>query len=133
MKDFDQWNEIKKSIDGLKLDQDFLCHEKEIWWCSLGVNIGIEADGKNDSRERPVLILRVFNKEMVWVLPVTSSEKKLPFYYGFDFKNQKQCVALTQIKTISTKRLRRKIGLITEDDFLKIAGLVGAFLPRFKH
>ena len=37
-KDFDRWNEQKKKLhDG---EREVLFHEREIWWCSLGVNIG---------------------------------------------------------------------------------------------
>jgi hypothetical protein len=32
-------------------------HEREVWGCSLGANIGVEADGKHDNFERPVLVL----------------------------------------------------------------------------
>jgi hypothetical protein len=29
-------------------------HERDVWWCSLGVNVGVEADGKHGNFERPV-------------------------------------------------------------------------------
>lgn len=46
-KAFDDWNELKK-----KLDQNWrqpYVHHREVWWCSLGQNIGAEIDGKNES------------------------------------------------------------------------------------
>lgn len=127
-KDFDNWNDLKKNLDQIHLEKNFLCHQKEIWWCSLGLNVGIEADGKNDSFERPVLVLKVFNSEMVWILPITSIAKRSPFYYEFVFKDTDQTVSLTQIKTISTKRLRRKIGIIQDKDFVFILEKVKNFL-----
>jgi len=39
-KDFDKWNMKKKKLD--KNKRDLLFKEGEIWWCSLGVNIGEE-------------------------------------------------------------------------------------------
>ncbi|MBU2219125.1 hypothetical protein KKG15_01365 [Patescibacteria group bacterium] len=39
-KDFDAWNIQKKKIHSR--DEKILFHEREIWWCSLGVNIGFE-------------------------------------------------------------------------------------------
>ncbi len=36
--------------------------EKEIWWAALGQNIGYEVNGKNESYERPVLILKRYNE-----------------------------------------------------------------------
>lgn len=55
-KNFDKWNGEKKRVN--IRDENTLFHEREVWWCSLGVNIGFEQDGKNDIFERPVLIIR---------------------------------------------------------------------------
>ena len=116
-KDFDKWNEIKKETDKQILPKEFFCYEREIWWCSLGVNIGIETDGKNDKYERPVIIVKVFNKEMIWILPITYIMRNKYFCHNFVFDGMDQSVVITQIKTISAKRLIRKIGSISEQDF----------------
>ncbi len=79
-KDFEKWNLLQKQIE-TNLPPFF--HEREIWWCSLGANIGVEEDGKNELFERPVLILRKFNKEMCWGLPLTTRKKEGPFYFSF--------------------------------------------------
>ncbi|MFA5871014.1 MAG: hypothetical protein WC842_03995 [Candidatus Paceibacterota bacterium] len=55
-KDFDSWNIQKKKIN--TREKVIFCNIREIWWCSLGVNIGSEEDGKNELFERPVLILK---------------------------------------------------------------------------
>src|SRR5579864_8524776 len=55
-KNFDAWNEQKKVADGREIASDFFFHERELWWCALGANMGVEADGKHDLFERPVLI-----------------------------------------------------------------------------
>jgi tRNA1(Val) A37 N6-methylase TrmN6 len=39
-KDFDTWNTRKKTIDFSSKNPPYL--ERDIWWCSLGVNIGFE-------------------------------------------------------------------------------------------
>lgn len=45
MKDFDIWNNQKKEIE--KIDHtEITFSEREIWWVSLGKNIGDEEDGK---------------------------------------------------------------------------------------
>ena len=119
-KDFDKWNTIKQETDKKILPDDFFFYEREIWWCSLGKNIGVEVNGKDEGFERPGIILKVFNKDMIWILPITSSVKKSKFYYNFVFNNIKQSVMITQIRTISSKRLRRKIGTISDSDFKRI-------------
>ena len=39
-KDFDSWNKEKKEINSH--DELVLFHEREIWWCSIGINVGDE-------------------------------------------------------------------------------------------
>jgi hypothetical protein len=42
-KDFDKWNETKKKIHD-RINTPFF-NEREVWWCVLGRNIGVEQDG----------------------------------------------------------------------------------------
>ena len=65
-KDFDTWNEEKKGLEIVAPDT-LIFHEREIWWSSIGLNVGDEEDGKNDLFERPVLVLRKFNNKVAWV------------------------------------------------------------------
>lgn len=117
-KNFDQWNEIKKAIHA-KPD-NFGVHEREIWWMSFGVNVGVEIDGKHIRFERPALVLRKFNRQMVWVLPTTTRGKDPRFYEKFLFGGKEYFIVLTQPRTVSTKRFVRKIGMISKSDFGKI-------------
>ena len=127
-KNFDKWNNLKKIFE--KEERRFFAHPREIWWCSLGVNLGAEIDGKNDSFERPVLVMNVYSKETMFVLPITSKEKKDKFHYKIfvkikDIKTGKYqerpvWVKLTQARVISNKRLLRKVDLISADDFKNI-------------
>ena len=58
-KDFDKWNEKKKQIDAKGCGPFF--HEREIWWSSLGFNVGFEQDGKGEKFGRPVLVFKQEN------------------------------------------------------------------------
>ncbi len=73
-KNFDTWNSIKKNINLKK--KEIFCNQREIWWCSIGLNIGSEEDGKNELFERPVLIIKVFNRDTLRVIPLTSKNKQ---------------------------------------------------------
>ncbi len=64
-KDFDSWSKYKKKINSTSDDNIAYFYERELWWCALGINIGFEQDGKNKHHERPVLILRKFNRYFV--------------------------------------------------------------------
>ena len=114
-KDFDKWNEKKKQVHENRDAPGG--HQREVWWISFGVNIGVEIDGKNDTFERPGIVLRKFNNDMVWVIPVTSREKQLPFYIQFAFAETEYWAVLTQVRMLSTKRFLRKIGMIPKERF----------------
>jgi mRNA interferase MazF len=68
IKDFDSWGQFKKKLD--LSDRVFYVHPREVWWCSLGLNIGTEIDGKNENFERPVLVMNVYNKNTLFVITI---------------------------------------------------------------
>ncbi len=127
-KNFDQWNNLKKIFE--KEERKFFAHPREIWWCSLGVNLGAEIDGKNDNFERPVLVISVYSRETMFVLPITSKEKNDKFHFKIfvkikdiqtgEYKEKPVWIKLTQSRVISNKRLLRKLDLVSIDNFSKI-------------
>lgn len=67
-----------------------------------------------------MLIIKKFNNEMVWVLPMTTQGKENEYHYKLEHESVKSYVLVSQIKTISTKRLLRKVGTIGDGDFKNI-------------
>ncbi len=118
IKDFDDWNEKKKRIN----DSEFkgFIHEREIWWSSLGLNIGDEEDGKNQFYERPVLIIKKFNRDLALIVPLTSKIKDNKYYITFSYGNDKIAAIISQIRLISTKRLIRRQRRINGETFRKV-------------
>ena len=54
------------------------------------MNIGYEQDGSGNDFIRPVVIIRKFNNEIFWGVPLTKTRKKIKkqsekFYYKFSF------------------------------------------------
>ena len=127
-KDFDTWNKEKKLVDKKLINKNLYFYAREIWWCSAGLNVGVEADGKNENFERPMLIIKKFNAEMVWVLPLTTKEKNNRYHYKLTHETIKSWVILSQIKTVSTKRLLRKIGSISKSDLNEVLKGIKNFL-----
>lgn len=105
-KDFDRWNEVKKVTHA---EHPRLYTVREIWWCRLGVNIGVEADGKHENFERPVLVIRKFNKDSVLVVPLTSRAKQNPYHVSFTHGGEEFAAVISQMRLVSTNRLLRLI------------------------
>ncbi len=119
-KDFDKWNEIAKSVDSNNKNREVFFHEQEIWWCSVGVNIGSEIDGKNDQFERPVLVIRKINNELIFVAPLTTKIVDNKFRINVRCANIDSQILLNQCKTISTRRLLRNIGIVKKKVFQEV-------------
>jgi len=104
-KDFINWIQYKVFLNAKSSSPKF--KEGEIWWVSFGVNIGSETDGKNEKFNRPVLILKKFNRNQFYGLPLTSKEKvNNEFYYELNIKDKKSYVCLTQLRALDAKRLQ---------------------------
>lgn len=117
-RDFDSWNKMKKDLE--TADQEIVCNEREIWWCSLGLNIGHEQDGKNEKFERPVLIIKKFSRFSCLCVPLTTSAKQNVFHYPIPSFDPESFVITSQIKLTSTKRFLRRMGEIGRKDFRKV-------------
>ncbi|MES2678043.1 MAG: type II toxin-antitoxin system PemK/MazF family toxin [Pseudomonadota bacterium] len=116
-KKFDQWNHLKKNLESDSNNRGF--EQRDIWWCSLGVNIGNEQDGKNAQFSRPILVLKKFNSHTFLGLPLTTSIKNHPLYYPIFFSGKNGAIILSQIKLFSAKRLmgEKRIGKLSEKIF----------------
>lgn len=119
-KDFNSWNKQKQQINNKESHPRYFI-EREIWWCSLGVNIGSEQDGKNRYHERPVLILKKFNTDIAWILPLTTSSNNSRYYISLKLNNDRTSkIILSQLRLISTLRLRRRLGILDKYTFVNI-------------
>ncbi len=115
------WHKIKIGIQLSSKKRDIYFYKKDIWWASLGANIGHEEDGKNKRFERRVLILKKFNTHLILIVPLSSKIKNDKFYYYKFATNDKFVSAMIcQLRLISSKRLIRKMGEISNFDFEKI-------------
>ena len=118
MKNYDSWSAKKSELETRKALPEF--SERDIWWCSLGLNIGYEEDGKNERFERPVCILRKFNKDIFMGLPLTSALKDSPYYFAHSLNETAGSVILSQGRLLSAKRLQRKLGRMGRGKFREL-------------
>lgn len=115
-KDYIDWGIVKTSVHNEK-ERPFF-HEREIWFCVLGENIGFEQDGRGETYLRPVVIIRKFNNQVCLVIPLTKNQKKGIHYFSFSYKERLVSTAiLSQVRLVDAKRLDYKSGFISEHDF----------------
>jgi len=125
-KDFDMWNIKKKTIEGGERTPDF--HEREIWWCSVGVNIGREQDGRTDNFERPVVIVKRLSPDTFCALPLSTKKKLERFQSAVTHENVHGFALLDQIRVLDSKRLLRKIGTMEQNEFFAMKKKLGGIL-----
>ena len=127
-KDFNKWNSKKIIVNDTEHIPFF--HEREIWFCFLGANVGFEQDGQGEDFQRPVVIIKKFNNEICWAIPLSKTKKRGKYYFAFPFDKETISVAiLSQIKLIDAHRLSRKIGDMSKTDFKTLIEKLKALLP----
>ncbi|MEK7606281.1 MAG: type II toxin-antitoxin system PemK/MazF family toxin [Patescibacteria group bacterium] len=117
-KNFDGWNLVKKDIHFQENTRFF--HEREVWWCALGVNVGHEQDGKGEQFLRPIIVIKKFGRNVCVCVPVTKQIKKGPFYFSLFLNGVLNNAILSQIRLIDVRRFKYKIGNISQEDFENI-------------
>ena len=92
-------------------------NEREIRWCSVGVNVGYEIDGKGKMFTRPVLIFKKISNEKFLGIPLTRSTKDFPGY--LEYKKDSYLV-LEQVRVFDSKRLMGRIETVSKNKFSTI-------------
>ena len=119
-KDFQKWHGEKAGLHHEKVRPFF--HEREVWFCSLGANIGFEQDGSGERYLRPILVLHKFNNEVLWILHFTKHNKKGKYYFDVNISgiSTPSTAILSQVRLVDAKRLQYKMGDVSKNDFVEI-------------
>lgn len=128
IKKFDEWNECKKQVNERPVRVFF--KPRDIWWCALGVNVGSEIDGKNDMFERPVLVIRRINNDLLLVAPLTTKIYKHPYRININISGGESQILLLQMRVISSKRLTRMLMTLSAMTYLKILIRLSAYILK---
>ena len=118
MNKFDLWNNQKKDLHVQTGEAIFF--EREVWLASLGKNIGVEMNGKNEQFLRPALIFKKYNRQQCLIFPLTTKGRNSKFYYQLPkvgFLAEGSSLALSQSRVFDQKRLFRKLGKISVGQF----------------
>ena len=106
---------------GLKIKLSFkagnlVFKQNELWWCSLGLNLGEETYGKGEKFTRPVLIFKKLTSNSFVAFPLTTQEKKGSWYAQIETQGVKRWAMLNQIRILDKKRLTNRIGALNSAD-----------------
>lgn len=128
-KDFDGWNIRKKELESLQ--KLFYFKEAEIWWCSVGINVGNESCGKGETFRRPILVLKKLSATSCIAIPLTSREKVGTWFLPITIHQKKRWALLYQIKMINTKRFQRRLATLDEAEFYQVKEKLKTLLELF--
>ncbi|MDP1624901.1 MAG: type II toxin-antitoxin system PemK/MazF family toxin [bacterium] len=127
-KDFDRWNGFKRNLDGRINAPNF--HERDIWWCSIGVNVGREQQSQTSDFSRPVLVLKRFNASTFWGVPLTTKVKEDGFRFRFLIDGIENDALILHMRSFDRRRLVRKIGMLSIGEFESVREIAATVLKN---
>jgi mRNA interferase MazF len=117
MKRFLAWIGLKERLHDIKHAPP-LVSERDIWWASVGVNVGSEINGKSG------LFSRQLSHNFYFVVPTTTQQREGSWYVAFGQHGKSMSACLHQARAIDYRRLSSRLGKIDGDDFARVkAGL----------
>lgn len=129
IKHFIDWILTKIIIDK-KERRDIIINEYQVFWCSLGENVGDEENGKGEIFRRPVLIFKKFNNNIFWGIPLSTKIKDNKYYVKILLKDEHVSAMVSQLRILDSRRLDEYIGYISRVDFNKIQNQIIDIIRR---
>ncbi len=119
--EYNKWNDKKKKISKSLLKNETFPNNGEVWMCILGKNIGHEQDGGLINFSRPMLVLRKINNGLFIVVPLSTKQKNIDYYYNFaDTDGNNVSAILAHVRCLSIKRFERKLYTFDSEILKKI-------------
>jgi len=130
---YNRWNIKKQDIQFLERPEEEKLYFKEgdVWWCSIGINIGNESYGKGKNFRRPVLVLKKLSADLCITLSLSTVLKTGTWFSDAVLNNENISVMLYQIRVLSKKRFYIKIGEFSQEDFVKTKEQLKMLLELF--
>ncbi len=128
IKKFLEWIGLKEKLHNNNFKPP-LVSEGDLWWVSLGENIGSEINGKSGLFSRPAVIIKKLAHGFYLIAPTTSKAHLGTWYVKVKFTDREIFICLHQIRTIDYRRLSTRMGQMNSNDFALIKE---AFLGLYK-
>jgi mRNA interferase MazF len=118
-KKFKEWHTVKEKLHK-ETKKSIVPKEREVYWASIGVNIGHEQDGKGNIFSRPILVIKGYTKNLFFGVPLSTQIKQGSFFFEFELNGKKSNALIVQSRIYDTKRLENRIGMISNDEFTSL-------------
>ena len=128
IKKFLGWITLKSKLHDM-VSNPPLVKERDLWWLSVGENIGSEMNGKSGLFSRPALVIKKLSRGFFLIAPTTSVPHEGSWYVCIKHGGKDTFVCLHQIRTVDYRRLSSRLGQIDSDDFDRVKS---AFLKLYK-
>jgi len=119
IKRFLEWVGLKERLHS-KICKAPYVSEGEVWWASIGENVGSEINGKSQLFTRPVIIFKKLTHSYYFVIPATTKEKSGSWYVPYDQGGVKANACLHHARSIDYRRLFSRLGELEASDLAKI-------------
>jgi len=113
---FWEWISLKQKLH-YQSPKPPLVKEQDLWWVSLGENVGSEINGKSDLFSRPALVMKKLSNTLFLVAPTTTKLRQGSWYVQIKFADRVTNVCLQQIRVIDYRRLSNRMGKIDANDY----------------
>ena len=115
MKKFLEWIGLKEKLHNVE-GQPPHVSEGDIWWASVGENVGSEINGKSKLFSRPVIILKKLAHGFYFIIPITTQIREGSWYVPFRQKEKDMVACLHQARAMDHRRLSSKLGTLDDED-----------------
>lgn len=119
LKRFLAWIALKQQLHGKNHAPPYVS-EGDIWWASIGENVGSEINGKSELFSRPVVILKKLSHGFYFVVPTTTQQRTGSWFVTFRQHEKAMAACLHQARAIDYRRLSSKLGTIDDEDFDRV-------------
>ena len=124
---YDTWNNLKKQLDSKEKIITF--YQGNIYFMSIGMNIGHESYGKDNLFLRPVLVYKKLTNTTFLGIPLTSKEKIGSYFFQFSYKKNKKSTAMFhQMRVFDIRRTEYLSGKINKNTYQNLETKVNEFM-----
>ena len=118
-KHFIQWIALKTELHDRQHQPPYVS-DGDIWWASVGENVGSEINGKSRQFSRPVIVYKKLSHSFYFVVPTTTREKQGSWFVPVRQHDAKMFACLHQARAIDYRRLSSKLGTLDDEDFERV-------------